>query len=295
MLKVRARNCCLQLTLGLICFYNKAMAQEDPVSSGPLTDSVGSMVQWFVSTLAILAVIFVLAYVLKRSRFVQKHSGQMTIVGQLSLGPKERLVQVSVEGQDILIGVTQGSISYICKLGSEEEQVGIEQKLAALVKDAVESALDKRLGQISSAPAFEELLQKAREENAKEQKEEREDKAIAAMKADDTPEVYDLSAGPQAPAAKPAPGKKAPKPYEFKPLPSIHAPKVEIPYEDLKPSQCFAPVDKDLMKTLEEQTMPKPEDLLDEEGNPKRRVSHYKKPFKTRHLIGNGFSGRGFI
>lgn len=293
MLKVRARNCCLQLTLVLICFYNKAMAQEAPGSSGPLTDSVGSMVQWFVSTLAILAVIFVLAHVLKRSRFVQKHSGQMTIIGQLSLGPKERLVQVNVDGQDILIGVTQGSVSYICKLGSNEEQGSLEQKLAALVKDAVESALDKRLGQVSCAVAFDELLQKAKDDSVKE--DAREDQAIAAMKADETLEVYDLASDQKTSDAVPAQSTKTPKPYEFKPLPSIHAPKVEIPYDDLKPSQCFAPVDKELMKSLEEQTMPKPEDLLDEDGNPKRRVSHYKKPFKTRHLIGNGFSGRGFI
>ena len=40
---------------------------------------------------------------------MQHKSGQMNIVGQLSLGPKERLVQVNIDGRDILVGVGIGA------------------------------------------------------------------------------------------------------------------------------------------------------------------------------------------
>ena len=89
--------------------------------------------------------------------------------------------------------------------------------------------------------------------------------------------------------------KKA-KPYEFKPLPSEKDLKVqkEIPYDELLPSQDFRTVNKELMHQLEIETAPKPEDYTDEEGNPIPRPRYSSVPFK-RHIIGNGFAGRGFI
>lgn len=322
---VKAKQfCALIASLGLLC--DLACAEERAASTGPLTAS--GIGQWFLSMFAVLAIIFVLAYFLKRSRLVQHKSGQMNIVGQLALGPKERLVQVNIDGRDILVGVGQANVSYICDLNPQDNTFASKlngalnsQDLQTVIIEAVNKAVDAKLvnlkAEIKDAVSaqiglevFKSLNNLAKQGSSDELKleqdsyakaqEQKEDEAIAHMKADESRENYDLSPVPGAKSytiVDPHEKKdKKAKPYEFKPLPSEKDLKVqkEIPYDELLPSQDFRTVNKELMQQLEIETAPKPEDYTDEEGNPIPRPRYSSVPFK-RHIIGNGFAGRGFI
>lgn len=80
----------------------------------------GGIIQWFLSTIGVLVFIFLIAFFIKRSKFIQRTVGTMHVNGQLVLGPKERLVKVNVDGKSLLLGVTANNISLIYDFSKEE-------------------------------------------------------------------------------------------------------------------------------------------------------------------------------
>ncbi|MCR5085708.1 MAG: flagellar biosynthetic protein FliO [Succinivibrionaceae bacterium] len=82
----------------------------------PARPDAPGFLQWILSTLGIVLLLFAAAYLLRKSRFVQRRSGSMSILSQLQLGPKERLVEVRIRDRDLLVGVTAGGISLVCDL-----------------------------------------------------------------------------------------------------------------------------------------------------------------------------------
>ncbi len=115
------------------------------VSTGPL--SVSGIGQWFFSMIGVLALIFALAYFMKKSRFVKNKSGRMNIISQLSLGTKERIVEVAIEDRTILVGVGQGAVTYLCDLKGEFqgslEQASLKAEILERLDDKVAKAVDK--------------------------------------------------------------------------------------------------------------------------------------------------------
>lgn len=89
------------------------------LSEGGLASTAG-LLKWLFSTLAVLGVIVFLAYILKKSRLVQRSVGSLKIESQVALGPKERLVQVQVGSRHLLLGVTAGSINLLTELDPED-------------------------------------------------------------------------------------------------------------------------------------------------------------------------------
>lgn len=79
-------------------------------------NSTEGIIKWLFSTIAVLGVIFLLAYMLKRSRFVQRSVGVMQVESQIALGPKERVVQIKVGERHLLLGVTNSSINFLADL-----------------------------------------------------------------------------------------------------------------------------------------------------------------------------------
>lgn len=306
------------LILGLSCNEVLCAEAESKASTGPL--SASGLGQWFLSMLGVLALILVLAYFLKRSRFVNRTAGEMSVVGQLALGPKERLVQVKIGERQILVGVGAGAVSFICDLtdnafNQDLNKARAVQDLDALIAKSVTQAVeaatadlkaevkaslaaleDKRAGEPDTSVEQSVALEKAVHERLTEIKENEE---IGRMQADTSTEHYEFSSLPNAPTGYTIVDPHAPavhkvKPYEFKPLPSEKDFEPEPTEDERKPSQMSFKVDVEEMKRLEAETAPRPEDYVDEEGNPIPRPHYYRAPFK-RQIIGSHFSGRSFI
>ena len=89
------------------------------LAGGGVTSTAG-LIKWLLSTVAILGIIFVLAFVLKKSRLVQRTTGSsMTLIGQMAVGPKERLVQIKVGNRYLLLGVTSQNVNLVADLSSD--------------------------------------------------------------------------------------------------------------------------------------------------------------------------------
>jgi flagellar protein FliO/FliZ len=73
--------------------------------------SVGSVAQLALSLAAIIALILAVSWVLKRLKLgAIRGRGEITVIDQLSLGPRERIVLVRVGGSQVLIGVGAGGV-----------------------------------------------------------------------------------------------------------------------------------------------------------------------------------------
>ena len=73
--------------------------------------SVGSVAQLALSLAAIVAFILALSWVLKRLKLGTSRSrGDIAILDQLALGPRERIVLVRVGDSQVLLGVGTGSV-----------------------------------------------------------------------------------------------------------------------------------------------------------------------------------------
>lgn len=118
------------------CSTLEAIAEESQAVA-PDNSSAGMMsglLSWLVSTVAILALIFILAFLLKRSKFIMRRNGDMSVVGQLSLGPKERLVEVEVHGRKMLLGVTASSISFLTHIPDDQDEKSFARELSTELK-----------------------------------------------------------------------------------------------------------------------------------------------------------------
>ncbi len=97
-----------------------------PVDKAGLATSAG-IVRWVLSTFAVLAVIILLAYILKKSRLVKVKNAQLQVESLLSLGPKERVVLLQAQGRQLLLGVTAQQITMLCDLSEKPQaQPGIK-------------------------------------------------------------------------------------------------------------------------------------------------------------------------
>lgn len=108
-------------------------------SGGALQNGLNTpagILQWMLSTIGVLAFIFFLAYIFRKSRFVQRAVGTMQIEGQIALGPKERLVRVKVGERTLLLGVTSNNVNLI--LDISEPQLNLDNDTKAGQDDTVE-------------------------------------------------------------------------------------------------------------------------------------------------------------
>jgi flagellar protein FliO/FliZ len=68
--------------------------------------SVGSMAQLTLSLIAIVVLIVVIGWALKRLKLAgPRGSGEIAIIDQLSVGPRERIVLVRVGESQVLVGI----------------------------------------------------------------------------------------------------------------------------------------------------------------------------------------------
>jgi len=73
--------------------------------------SVSSLAQLTLSLLAILALIFALSWALKRFKLTNlRGRGDMSVVAELALGPRERIILVRVGESQVLLGIGSGGL-----------------------------------------------------------------------------------------------------------------------------------------------------------------------------------------
>lgn len=110
-------------------------SEERPKRSGPLAENnlstAGGIIKWLLSTIAILGVIVLFAFLLKKSRLVQRSVGPMCLEAQMAVGPKERVVQLQVGKRHILLGVTANNVNFLMDLTEPEEPEEPEVKPTA--------------------------------------------------------------------------------------------------------------------------------------------------------------------
>lgn len=73
-------------------------------SASPM--SVGSLTQLTLSLVAIIALIFAISWVLKRLKLAApRSSGQMTILDEFAVSPRDRIVLIRIGESQVLVGV----------------------------------------------------------------------------------------------------------------------------------------------------------------------------------------------
>jgi flagellar protein FliO/FliZ len=73
--------------------------------------SVGSIAQLTLSLAAIVALIFAVSWIVKRLKLGTPRSrGDIAVIDQLALGPRERVVLVRVGDAQVLLGVSPGGV-----------------------------------------------------------------------------------------------------------------------------------------------------------------------------------------
>ena len=100
---------------------NPAVAPLEPISSPYLMKLTGGLV-------LIVAIIFLLAWLVKRFNLNQQASGGLIrVVAGLSIGTRDRIVLLQVGDEQILVGLTPGRIEKLHTLAQPLEAAASEQ------------------------------------------------------------------------------------------------------------------------------------------------------------------------
>ncbi|MGB3725473.1 MAG: flagellar biosynthetic protein FliO [Glaciecola sp.] len=78
--------------------------------------SPGTVLSIFLSLVLVIAIIFALAYVMRRFNVAQAGGGQMRVVASMMAGSKEKIMVVQVGDEQHLLGVTSHNINHLAKL-----------------------------------------------------------------------------------------------------------------------------------------------------------------------------------
>ncbi|WP_390904121.1 flagellar biosynthetic protein FliO [Shewanella phaeophyticola] len=98
-------------------------------NTATLANMVGGLI-------VVLALIFVLAYIVKRLKLVPSNGGVIKSLAVTPIGQREKVVLIEVNGQQYLLGVTSQQISLIDKL---DTQVDVQtSSFASRLKQAKE-------------------------------------------------------------------------------------------------------------------------------------------------------------
>ncbi|RTR39348.1 flagellar biosynthetic protein FliO [Shewanella canadensis] len=97
------------LAAGAATTATVASAVEKDSAMATLANMLGGLI-------VVLILIFVLAYIVRRFNLVPASSNVLKVVAATSLGQREKVVLVEVDGQQYLLGVTSQQVNLIDKL-----------------------------------------------------------------------------------------------------------------------------------------------------------------------------------
>ncbi len=121
---------------------NKMVSVQDTlVSAAPSLNTQDQLIQVSLSLVAVLAVIYALAWFIKRNRGIQGLTGlPMKTLAVLPMGVKEKIVLIEVGGKQLLLGLTAHNIN---TLASFDEPI-------LVIKDKNPKSFSDRLKDIMS-------------------------------------------------------------------------------------------------------------------------------------------------
>ena len=88
-------------------------AQAAPVAKLEPIINTASVLQVLFSLLIVIAVIYLLAWYLRRHQFSSGLSQKMTVIAALSVGARERVVLVQLAEKQLLLGVSPGRVNLL--------------------------------------------------------------------------------------------------------------------------------------------------------------------------------------
>ena len=95
--------------------------EQEAVTPGVVPGVQVSILQWLLSCIAVIALMFALAWMLKRSRFAQGgRAGLLQVAAVYPLSGRERLMLVRAADRYLLLGITAQQISLITELSAAE-------------------------------------------------------------------------------------------------------------------------------------------------------------------------------
>lgn len=87
----------------------------------PPPGGLSSLGQVTGALLVVLAVVFIAAWMLRRLKlFSQRGAGHLEVLGEISIGVKERAVLLKVGDKRVLVGVAPGSVTALHVLNADE-------------------------------------------------------------------------------------------------------------------------------------------------------------------------------
>ena len=122
-----------------------ATLSKSAATVGVEHEPMGNLLEVTLGLLAVLVLIFIVAWLAKRyGSFNSTAGGNLRVVGGLSLGQKERVMLVQVGEKQMLLGVSPGRVAMLHVL---EEPLNIELSASATesFSDRLQSALNQRL------------------------------------------------------------------------------------------------------------------------------------------------------
>ncbi|NVK39496.1 MAG: flagellar biosynthetic protein FliO [Gammaproteobacteria bacterium] len=113
-----------------------AQAETAPVLASPMTSSQDQLIQVCIALVAVLALIYALAWFVKRKQGMHGTGTlAMKTIAVLPMGVKEKIVLVEVGGKQILLGMTPSNINTLATFDepiihpSSDKQFSFAQKL----------------------------------------------------------------------------------------------------------------------------------------------------------------------
>ncbi|NMH59619.1 flagellar biosynthetic protein FliO [Alteromonas ponticola] len=119
-----------------LVFSSSAFAQSTQSITNPT-----SVLSIFLSLLLVVAIIFALAYVMRRFNVTHSSNGQLKVVASMMAGAKERIMVIEVGDEQHLVGITSQSISHLSKLENNIKRQQPAENPGALFKQKLVSAM----------------------------------------------------------------------------------------------------------------------------------------------------------
>ena len=102
--------------LALVISGNSVSAAETSFpTEGPQALNFANVMQWSIGLFVVLVAIFICAWLLRKlSGFSSLAGGKLRVLGGISLGGREKVVLLQIEGKQLLLGVAPGSVQTLC-------------------------------------------------------------------------------------------------------------------------------------------------------------------------------------
>ncbi len=111
--KSLGKTSCITRGCATLPLFTPAVVLAQDTQSITNPTSVASI---FLSLLLVVAIIFALAWVMRRFNVTPSSSGQLKVVASMVAGTRERIMVIEVGDEQHLVGVTANNISHLSKL-----------------------------------------------------------------------------------------------------------------------------------------------------------------------------------